>query len=276
MSAAALALDPDIGALARELDRRGLGGAPIAFVLGSGLGAFAERLTDARRVEARELAALPQGRVPGHAGAIVAGDLAGARVLVQQGRVHLYEGFTAREAARAVRAFCELGARVVVLTNAAGSLRREWGPGTLMRIDDHVNLQGRTPLARAEAAAGPVWDVELGRALEGGARDAGVALQHGVYGAVPGPSYETPAEIRWLARFGVDAVGMSTACEALAARASGARVCGVSLLANLAAGLKPTPLAHTEVVAAGAEASERFSALLEAATRRLAQGLAGP
>lgn len=216
---------------------------------------------------------MPRTAVAGHAGEVFVGELGGARVLAQVGRAHLYEGWDAREVTRTVRAYRELGARAFVLTNAAGSLRREWPAGTLMRIDDHLNLQGRSPLARSEAGCARVWDAELGGALERGARDANVALQHGVYAALLGPAYETPAEIRFLARFGADAVGMSTVQEALAARAGGARVCGVSLLSNLAAGLAPAPLSHDEVVAEGRRSSERFSDLLEAAVPHLVRTL---
>jgi purine-nucleoside phosphorylase len=174
-----------------------------------------------------------------------------------------------------VRAYARLGVRAVVLTNAAGSLRPEWPPGTLMRIVDHVDLQGRTPLGRAEAGAGSPYDAALGEGLERGAKEAGVRLVQGVYAAMLGPSYETPAEIRMLQKIGAGAVGMSTAAEALAAHAEGARVAAVSLITNLAAGLGSEPLTHEEVVAAGRAAAERFSALLEAATPHAAR-LAAP
>lgn len=260
--------------LARSIERAGLGGARIAVVLGSGLGPLADRLGDARSVGYGELEAMPVARVPGHAGRLAAGTLGGERVLVQSGRVHLYEGRSAEEATRAVRAFVAAGVRAVILTNAAGSLRAAAGPGTLMRIDDHLNLQGRTPLARGERGEGPPYDRALGAALERGARDAGVELERGVYAALPGPSYETPAEIRMLAWIGADAVGMSTVLEALAARAAGARVAAVSCLTNLAAGIGGSRPNHEEVVAEGRAAAERFGRLLERSMPHLAAELA--
>lgn len=264
-----IARDPSVERLVRSLSEHEVRDFDAVFVLGSGLGGFAERLSHARSIPYAALDGMPQSRVAGHAGRLVLGELGGRRVLVQQGRVHLYEGWSSREVTRAVRAFCRAGAKLVVLTNAAGGLRRAWPGGTLMRIRDHISLQGRAPLAAHERGATRVWDEALGAALELGARDAGVALESGVYAALLGPSYETPAEIRWLAGAGADAVGMSTALEAVSARASGARVCGISLVTNLAAGISPTPLAHEEVVAAGAAAAERFSAVLEHALPHL-------
>lgn len=267
------AQDPAVERLVRSLSEHEVRGFDVVYVLGSGLGAFAERLQRPRAVPYSALDGMPQSRVAGHAGKLVLGELEGRRVLVQQGRVHLYEGWSAREVTRAVRAFCRVGARAVVLTNAAGGLRRDWPAGTLMRIRDHVALQGRAPLSRDERGATKVWDEALGLALERGASDAGVKLESGVYAALLGPSYETPAEIRWLAEFGADAVGMSTALEAVVARACGARVCGISLVTNQAAGISPTPLAHEEVVAAGAAAAGRFSAVLERALPHLCAAL---
>ncbi|MCE9595364.1 MAG: purine-nucleoside phosphorylase [Planctomycetes bacterium] len=266
--------DADVERLARSLSEHEVRDFDLVIVLGSGLGSFAERLTAARRIPYAELDGMPASRVVGHAGELVIGELGRRRVLVQRGRVHLYEGWSAREVTRAVRAFCRAGAKAVVLTNAAGGLRREWPAGTLMRIRDHLALQGRAAVGAHERGATRVWDEELGRALELGARDAGVALESGVYAALPGPSYETPAEIRWLTDCGADAVGMSTALEAVAARAAGARVCGISLVTNQAAGIAPHALSHDEVVAAGAAASERFGAVLERAVPRLREVLA--
>lgn len=259
--------------LARSLRAHGIEGAEIAFVLGSGLGAFAERLVRARDVPAADLDGLPLCTVPGHAGRIVAGEIGGVRVLVQQGRAHLYEGWSARQVTRAVRAFAALGVRALVLTNAAGGIRAGFRPGTLMRIADHLNLQSCTPLGRGERGSGPLWDAELGAALERAASDAGVALESGVYAGLFGPAYETPAEIRWLARLGADAVGMSTVAEALAARASGLRVCGISCITNLAAGLAPEPPSHAEVLETGRRSAQALCALLERAVPQLAAAL---
>jgi purine-nucleoside phosphorylase len=191
-------------------------------------------------------------------------------VLVQQGRVHLYEGRGALEVTRAVRAFAAVGVRALVLTNAAGGLREEWAPGTLMRITDHLNLQGETPLGDGEQGHGTPYDEAFGEELDAAARAAGVVLERGLYAGLRGPSYETPAEIAMLGGLGADAVGMSTVLEALAAHAAGMRVAAVSLVTNPAAGLARGPLAHEEVVAAGAAAAGRFGSLLEAAVPRLA------
>jgi purine-nucleoside phosphorylase len=255
--------------LADALRRHGVEGCEAALVLGSGLGVLADRLQAARSIPYDEIEHMPHSAVPGHAGRLVIGELAGRRVLAQQGRVHLYEGWSAHEVTRAVRAFVACGVRVVVLTNAAGGLRAEWAPGTLMRIDDHVNLQGASPLAPGEAGLGTPYDADLGRALEKAARDAGVGLEHGVYAGLPGPSYETPAEIRMLRWMGADAVGMSTVAEALAARAAGARVAAVSCITNHAAGITGRRLAHDEVIEEGRRAADRFAALLERAVPQL-------
>jgi purine-nucleoside phosphorylase len=262
--------DPGLERLVASLDARGLAGARVALVLGSGLGAFAERLEEPRRIPYAELEGLPASAVSGHAGALVAGRVGAVPVLVQQGRVHLSEGRSAREVTRAVRAFAALGVERLVLTNAAGGLRPEWPSGTLMRLTDHLNLQGETPLVTGEGGYGSPYDEALGSALDEAAVEAGVALERGVYAGLPGPSYETPAEIRLLRTLGADAVGMSTVLEALAGHAAGLRVVAISLITNPAAGLSRGPLSHAEVVAAGAAAGERFGALLAAAVPRLA------
>jgi purine-nucleoside phosphorylase len=259
--------------LAASLRGHGVEGVELAFVLGSGLGAFADRLRDARVVPYGEIDGMPHSAVAGHKGNLVIGEIAGVRVLAQQGRVHLYEGWSVHEVTRAVRAIASLGVRAFVLTNAAGGLRAEWKPGTLMSIRDHIDLQGRTPLTHDEIGAGNPYDVELGRALDAAAREVGVALEHGVYVGLLGPSYETPAEIRMLREFGADAVGMSTVAEVLAAHASGARVAGVSLITNQAAGISGQKLSHAEVIETGREAAGRFSALLERAVPHLSAAL---
>ncbi len=266
--------DAELDRLQRSLEARGADGVELCLVLGSGLGPFAERLVDPVSIPYEELEGMPTSGVEGHAGRLVLGELAGARVLVQQGRVHLYEGWSAVEVTRAVRALAGLGCRGFVLTNAAGGLNPDWSPGTLMRIADHLNLQGRTPLSPAGRGSGAVWSEGLGAALERGATEAGVDLESGVYAALLGPSYETPAEIRMLRWMGADAVGMSTAAEALAIREAGCRVAGISLITNLAAGLSPTALSHDEVVREGQAAAERFSALLEASVPHLVAELA--
>jgi purine-nucleoside phosphorylase len=216
---------------------------------------------------------MPVSRVPGHAGRLVVGEIDGVRVVVQQGRVHLYEGWSANDVTRSVRAIARLGVRAIVLTNAAGGLRPEWKPGTLMRIHDHLNLQGATPLEPRETARGSPYDPALAHALARAAESVRVQLESGVYAGVLGPSYETPAEIRMLRWMGADAVGMSTIAEAIAAHACGIRVAAISCITNAAAGITGAPLSHAEVIEAGREASPRFSALLEAGVVEIAASL---
>jgi purine-nucleoside phosphorylase len=268
---AATAVEARADALASALAAKGLERFELALVLGSGLGAFAEALSDARAVPYEEFEGLPRSSVAGHAGRFVVGNVGATRVLVQQGRAHLYEGWSAHDATRAVRAFAKLGCRGVVLTNAAGGLRREWRPGTLVRLTDHVNMQGRTPLLSRERSSGTIYGEAFGAALERGAADAGIELARGVYCGLLGPSYETPAEIRMLAGLGVDLVGMSTVAEACVAHASGMQVAGLSLVTNQAAGISATKLDHAEVLAAGAAAAEEVKRLLLAAVPHLAR-----
>lgn len=267
-------INPEAQALRAALRERGLGECALFFVLGSGLGPFAERLQDAEVVEYADLAGMPQSKVAGHAGRFVLGTVAGQRVAVQQGRVHLYEGWSAEEVSRAVRVAAELGVGGVVLTNAAGGVNADFGPGTLMSIRDHLNLQGRTPLAPSEVGLGSPYDGAMAQALGAAAKRTKIELASGVYAANLGPTYETPAEVRFLRSMGADAVGMSTAMEAMAAHAAGARVAGISLITNAAAGLSENPLSHEEVMDAGKAAAMRFSDLLEAAVPEWASILA--
>ena len=234
----------------------------VAIVLGSGLGAVAEALEEPRVIPFAELDGMPLSRVPGHEGRLVLGRLADRPVLVQQGRVHLYEGWSAFDVTAAVRAFAGIGIRDLILTNAAGGLHREWEPGTLMRIRDHINLQEATPLVPEEAGWGLPYDPEVAAAIDLAAEKEEIAIQAGVYVAFTGPAYETPAEIRMARKLGADAVGMSTVLEVLAGRAAGLRVGAISCITNHAAGIQAHPLSHEEVVAAGAKASKRFVRLL--------------
>lgn len=264
-------LSQDIRPLVRDLKAQGVEGAQIALVLGSGLGVFADRIERAKSVRYSDLEGLPRSSVPGHAGRLVLGEVGGVRVVAQQGRVHLYEGWSVQEVTRAVRAFAELGVRQLVLTNAAGGIARRFRPGTLMRIDDHLNLQARTPLQRHQRAYGTPWDPALGRALQRAAQRAQVPLESGVYAGLLGPTYETPAEIRMLEWMGADAVGMSTIAEAIAGHAAGMRVVGISCITNLAAGMSAGPLSHDEVIEVGKQSSRAFCSLLEHAVVELAQ-----
>lgn len=255
--------------LAVSLAAHRAGDARIAFVLGSGLGAFAERLEDARRVPFGELPGMPRAGVQGHAGQIVLGALDGVPVLAQQGRVHLYEGWSAATVTRSVRAYAALGVKVLVLTNAAGGLVPAWPVPTLMRIEDHINMQGRTPLTARERGLGNPYDVAAGAALERAAESLRIELHRGVYVGLLGPTYETPAEIRHLIDIGGHAVGMSTVCEAQAGHAAGMRVVAISCISNAGAGLKPGALDHKEVVEAGRTMANSFTRLLVASVRPL-------
>jgi purine-nucleoside phosphorylase len=231
----------------------------VGIVLGSGLGAFAERLRDAAVVPYAEIPGFPASRVAGHAGRLVVGRLETAHgapvVAAMQGRVHMYEGWPPDDAAFGVRVLCGLGVRALLLTNAAGGVDPSYAPGDLVRITDHLNLTGQSPLVgENEEKVGPrfpdmsaAWDPALGALLDAAAAAEGVALKRGVYAGMLGPSYETPAEIRMLRTMGADLVGMSTVVEAIAARHMGARIAGLSVVTNLAAGLARAPLSHAEV-----------------------------
>jgi purine-nucleoside phosphorylase len=226
-----------------------------AIVLGSGLGAFADQVGDAVRIPYRDIPHFPIPTVEGHAGELVAGTLAGKTVLLQSGRFHLYEGHSPAVGALGVRVFATLGIGTLILTNAAGGIRRGMAAGTVMLISDHINLSSRNPLT------GPVLQGEerfpdmsdpYDPALRSIARRVAlrerVALAEGVYVQLLGPSYETPAEIRMLERLGADAVGMSTVIEVVAARARGMRCLGFSAVTNPAAGILPVKLNHVEVM----------------------------
>jgi purine-nucleoside phosphorylase len=253
----------DVRALADELAGRGATDRQIAIVLGSGLGSIADGLEERIVVPAVELEHLPRPRVAGHAGDLVLGRLSGVPVIVQRGRVHLYEGRSPFEVTRAVRAYARLGVRLLVLTNAAGGLVPDWPPGRFVRLTDHLNLQGRSALLSSEELRASPYDAPLGGLLDDAARELGIAVEHGIYAGLLGPSYETPAEIRYLRTIGADAVGMSTVPEAIVARHMGMVVLGISCITNPAAGVLPAPLDHNEVMAVAAEASEHFIALLE-------------
>lgn len=248
----------------------------VGIVLGSGLGRLAERVKDATTVPYRDITGFPAATVAGHKGELVAGKLEGVPVILQSGRFHLYEGYDAATVALPVRAFAELGVEILIVTNAAGGIRRTLEPPCLMLIADHVNLMWRNPLlgpvlgkeGRFPDMSDP-YDRELRRLAREVARDGGVALEEGVYLGVLGPSYETPAEIRAFERLGADAVGMSTVPEVLAARARGVRCVGFSVISNVAAGLSPERLAHADVLAAGRDLAEGVERLVLGVLRRL-------
>ena len=242
----------------------------VGIVLGSGLGGLADDLEGAISIPFAELPGWPAATAPGHAGRLLLGHLAGTPVVMLQGRFHMYEGYDPGLVVQPVLLFRRLGARIVVLTNAAGGVDPGFGPGTLMLIADHLNLTGRTPLLGPNAdAIGPrfqdltdAWSPRLRVALRAAGQAEDVPLAEGVYAGLLGPQYETPAEVRMLRTLGADAVGMSTVLECIAARWCGLEVCGVSLVTNAGAGYSGQPLSHEEVLAEGAEAGPRLARVI--------------
>lgn len=253
------------GELARALEEAAVPAPAVALVLGSGLGAFAEALDRAAVIPFEDLPSMPSSTVPGHAGRFVAGEVGGVSVLCQQGRVHLYEGHTAEVVTRAVRALPALGVRSLLLTNAAGGLAPGWPVPCLMRIQDHMNMQGVAPPIDGRGRQARVYDEAVGEALLAAGAAQGIDLREGVYAGLSGPTYETAAEIRMLDRAGAQAVGMSTVLEAQAAASVGLRVGAVSCITNPAAGIAVAPLDHQEVVEAGQQIAGDFARLLGAA-----------
>jgi purine-nucleoside phosphorylase len=242
----------------------------LGLVLGSGLGGLADAIDLEVAIPFDELPGWPPATAPGHAGRLLFGRLSGVPVVIQQGRFHLYEGHSAGFVVQPVLLMGRLGAETVLLTNAAGGVNTGYAAGTLMVIADHLNLTGRQPLLGPNAPQlGPrfpdmtgVWDADLRRRLHRAAGAEEVALAEGVYACLTGPSYETPAEVRMLRTLGADAVGMSTALEAVAARWAGMRVCGISLVTNPGAGVTGAQLSHAEVLAAAEAAGPRLARVI--------------
>ncbi len=231
----------------------------VAVVLGSGLGAFAGALQDAVVIPYGEIPGWPVSTAVGHAGNLVLGTLDGFPVAVMAGRVHLYEGYTAQQAVYGVRVLAKLGVRSLVLTNAAGGINPDYQPGQAVLIGDHINLTGQNPLTGPnDENLGPRFP-DMSEAYSRRFRDlarqagrqAGIDLVEGVYAALAGPSYETPAEIRYLRAIGADLVGMSTVPETIAANHAGIKVLGISCVTNLAAGVTDQKLDHKEVLETG-------------------------
>jgi xanthosine phosphorylase len=249
----------------------------VGVVLGSGLGMVAEAVREPIEVPYEELPGFPQPTVAGHGGNVVLGDIGGVSVALLQGRAHVYEGGDLEEVRTPVRALKAAGAEVLVLTNAAGSLRREVGPGQLMLITDHINLSGRNVLAgRNEDELGPrfpslrdAYDPALRSELQTAAHELGIALAEGVYLAVQGPSFETPAEIRAYRTLGADAVGMSTVHETILARHCGLRVAALSAITNLAEGMSDQALSHEQTLRDAARAAQNLAPLLVRFVERL-------
>ena len=249
-----------------------------AIVLGSGLGQLAQCPEAKAGVSLpfTELPGFPNQTVLGHSGRIIFCELEGRKVLLQAGRFHFYEGHPMALVTAPMRLYGRLGVKVVVHTNAAGAINAGFGVGDLMVLADHINLQGTNPLIGPNLEPGlrfidmtEGYDVDLRRQLFAAAKATGQRLREGVYLAVTGPSFETPAEIRAFRVLGADAVGMSTVPEVLVARHEGMKVAGVSCLCNMAAGILPQPLTHQEVLEAGAAAAQRFEALVRTFVRDL-------
>jgi len=247
-----------------------------AVVLGSGLGALSRAVESAIRIRYAEIPGFPAPTVAGHAGELIAGTVEGVPLILQSGRFHLYEGHDPAMVALPARVFAELGIEVLIVTNAAGGLRPTFRPPLLMSIADHVNLMWRNPLLGAVVPGeerfpdmSSPYDTALRGLANEVARDNGIDLEEGVYAAVLGPSYETPAEVRMLQRIGADAVGMSTVPEVLAARARGVRVLGISSITNWGAGLSGQGLAHDEVLAAGQALAGSLETIIRGVLQRI-------
>jgi purine-nucleoside phosphorylase len=267
----------DIEAAAAAIRERWGGRRPrIGLVLGSGLGYLTEQITGSVRIPYQEIPGFPETTVVGHSGELVIGRFAGKDVVAQSGRFHLYEGHTPATAALAARVMGALGIEILLLTNAAGGIRRTFSSGTVMLIADHINLTFWNPLI------GPVlsgeerfpdmsdpYDRSLRQLARAVAADRRIPLQEGVYVQVLGPSFETPAEIRMLDRLGADAVGMSTVVEVIAARARGVHCLGFSVVTNLASGISPTKLNHEEVLETARRVSGELGGLIEGVIERL-------
>jgi purine-nucleoside phosphorylase len=254
----------------------------IALVLGSGLGAFADEFSGASRIPYTEIPHFPRSTAIGHAGNLVIGNVEAIPVAGMQGRVHLYEGYSIKDVAFPVRVFARMGVKAVILTNAAGGIKREFVQGKLVVIKDHINLQGANPLSGPNDERFGVrfpdmtaaYDRRFREMAVGEGNRMGIGMYEGIYAALPGPSYETPAEIRYLRAVGADLVGMSTVPEVIAARHGGIRVLGISCVTNAAAGILDQPLDHKEVLETGERVKGQFIGLLKALIPRIAEAIA--
>jgi purine-nucleoside phosphorylase len=250
-------------------DRIGTSEPEIAIILGSGLGGLADEIEDSVRVPFADIPGFPEPTVLGHAGALVSGRLGGRNVIALAGRFHMYEGHPVALAGFPVRVMHALGARTLFVSNAAGAIRRDFVPGDLMIIDDHLNLTFANPLTghaqegeeRFPDMSEP-YDARLRAALKAAGEKLGIALREGVYACLPGPSFETRAEVRMLERLGADAVGMSTVPEVIVARARGMMVAGVSCITNAASGTSEFPVLHADVLDVTARSATAFQSLV--------------
>lgn len=254
----------------------------IALVLGSGLGAFADEFAAAVRIPYEKIPGFPRSTIEGHAGCLVVGKVGGVPVAAMQGRVHFYEGYSAKEVVFPMRAFGRLGIRAAILTNAAGAINLQFNQGALVAIRDHINLQGTNPLIgpndkrfgprfsdMTHAYHQPYREIAFAEA-----KKIGIPLHEGIYAGLTGPSFETPAEIRYLKTIGADIVGMSTVPEVIVARHMGIRVLGISCVTNMAAGILDQEINHAEVLETGERVRAEFVALLRAVIPRIAPDVA--
>ncbi len=250
----------------------------IGVVLGSGLGAFADAVENRYETPYSEIRGWPPSTAAGHAGKLVMGQIDGAPVIVMAGRAHLYEGYTLAQVTFGIRELARRGARGVVLTNAAGAINTQYRPGDLVLISDHINLLGSNPLTGPnDDSVGPrfpdmseAYSREYREIAKTAARGVNIEMREGVYAAVPGPSYETPAEIRYLRTIGADLVGMSTVPETIVANHMGIKVLAISCVTNMAAGILPQKLDHAEVMETGERVRDTLIKLLRAILPRLA------
>src|SRR4030095_9084631 len=255
---------------ARLIRERAKADVSVAIILGSGLGGFADELTDAKGIPYDQIPGFARATVEGHAGRLVIGKVGDSAIAALQGRFHFYEGYSLEDVTFPIRVLKLLGVRTLILTNASGALNVEYSPGSLMVITDHINLMGVNPLIGPnDERFGPrfpdltnVYAPELQDIVLHEAEAMNLQMRRGVYAALSGPSYETPAEIHMVRALGADAVGMSTVPEAIVARHMGIQVVGISCITNLAAGVTDRPVDHTQVIAVGERIRETFSELL--------------
>lgn len=249
----------------------------LALVLGSGLGDFADRMQIEAVIPYGEIEGFPQSTAPGHVGRYVIGYVAGVPTVVMQGRVHYYEGYEMEEVVMPIRLMGMMGAKILFLTNASGGIRQGFAAGDLMLIRDQISFLVPSPLRGANIPElgsrfpdmSHIYDPDLSRLIQRAAMEAEIDLKEGVYLQIRGPQYESPAEIGLARTIGADAVGMSTACEAIAANHMGMRVVGVSCISNLAAGISPSPLSEQEVIEAGKAVAEKFTVLVTRAIEKM-------
>src|SRR2546421_6372720 len=262
---------------AEQIRSRANANPAVAIVLGSGLGAFADELTESTSLSYQEISGFAQATVEGHAGRLVIGKTGEVPIAAMQGRFHFYEGYALEDVTFPIRVLKLLGVRTLILTNAAGSLNTEFTPGSLMVISDHINLMGVNPLiGRNDDRFGPrfpeltsTYEPDLQGVVIEEAKAIGLDMRRGVYAALTGPSYETPAEIHMVRTLGADAVGMSTVPEAIVARHMDMRVIGISCITNLAAGVSDRPVDHSQVIATGERVRAQFTELLRRVIAKL-------